>query len=653
MIRFGVVVLCTLGAVCGYAQASKSSGGPDDALLGTLPVVEAAALHTQTLEEAPANVTIVTAEDIRKYGYRSLSEALSSVRGLFFSYDHMMHFVGMRGMSAPNDFNTRLLVMLNGHPLTDSVYNSNGIFGPDFGLDMNLVARIEIVRGPTSALYGSNAIAATINVVTKAPVDMEPVRASVETGSYGEKKAIVSSSIYLGSGANLLVSASVFNNSGDDIRVPGSKDLVSGLDGERGYHTFANLEWHDWSFTAYFNARKKDLPLNWPGGVSFERGSSLEDSRNFVLANYRHAAGPGKIQWQIYYDQARLNERLDYDLPGLGLSDIREMAWGDTVGTQVTWQAPVRSVGEFSAGGSFNADVRNLQQSAMVSPMEIFSPEISHPDRSGALFVQQEWKVSRFLTVYGGLRADDTRNFGSRLSPRLALVAQASQKTTFKFVYGRPFRNPSAYEQYWEDPLLGPLPNPALRGETADTLEASVERKLLPGLSVIANAYDYRLHNMIEVMVFNVIHQQYRNIGDRRSRGVEAEVDAKSHTGIEATASYSYESASQSNGAFIQNLPAHIGKFRSAVPLIANRLWFTTSLQYLSDRITTWGNPLRPVVLADCTLSTKGLHPNFDIVAGMRNLAGWRYSDPANLALDQIQAGGRSVFVKLIYHPRR
>jgi len=668
MIRYlgtaGALAEVVFLAFAAYAQPASAPKSVDAALLADLPVVEAASLHTQTLEEAPANVTVITDEEIRRYGYRTLGEALSSVRGFYLTDDRSYRYVGVRGFSLPGDYNTRFLVMLNGHSLTENVYGSNNYFGQDFGLDMDLVKRIEVVRGPSSALYGSNGMFATVNIITKSPVEGALAQASTEVDSFGERKALVETSLNLGRGANLLVEGSVFNNAGQSLYFPEfdtaetNHGRARGVDGERGYHAFTNLVWRNWSLIAFFSSREKNYPTPSFGTIFGDRGNKISDSRNFVEASWSRDIGlSGKLRWRLYYDQHEYEGRYDMPLDDR-IEDNRDRGVGNWVGSQLTYRFDLpHRFGALTLGTQFDADIRTLQQNFDVQPVYREYLNLNDPDVDYAAFLQHEWQFRSGWTVSFGLRFDETRNHGHFLAPRLALVHQYSPKTVFKLVAGIAFRNPTAYEQFYDDNGVSEVANPNLRPEKIRTLEASLERKIGKRVNVVATAYQYRLSQLIQAVPFVDGLVQYQNASRYDALGVEFELNGRAWKGLDWAASLAGADLKKADAASESppNSPELLSKLRLSAPLDRGRFTVAGALQCMSSRRTFAGNLVPRVYLVDVTVTSAKLHPSFDLQLGIRNLFDQRAWDPASpgQGLDRLARDGRSAFLKLIWHTRQ
>jgi outer membrane receptor for ferrienterochelin and colicins len=667
-VAFGPVALLAIGTlisatIFGQEKApatNKSSDAAEDALIEDLPIVQAASLHQQTLQEAPADVTIITAAEIRKYGYRTFGEALNSVRGFYSTSDRIYNYIGVAGFSLPGDFNTRFLVMINGHAMTEHTYDSNNFFGEDFGLDMDLVERIEIIRGSASALYGSNAMLATINVITRSPADDPGFHATTETGSFGEKKAQFSESLYLGKGANLLVSGAYFANSGQTLFIPQynspatNNGIVTNGDGEQGYHFFANLIWRDWSVTAYFNSRRKLVPVNWADNTVFaDGGSSVRDGRNFVeVARSQDIGDSGKLRYRFYYDDYRYDDRFDYNF-GNGVIDQRSLGRNEWLGSEITYTMDDSTHGTLLLGTQGEWELRNLQQEWNVSPA-VQIVRFNIPDRTVALFAQQEWHFSRRWKAYAGARFDSSHNYGNSISPRLALIYQQSPTTVYKAVYGRPFRDPSAFEKYFDDNETL-VSNLNLHAEHANTFEVTAEHKLSQQLTGILNVYQYRTGDLIEeVFPADGGVPRFQNIQRVQSTGFEMELSAKLPHELELLWSATLQDAVDADRRLaLPNSPGILGKFRAGLPIF-HRLFVSSSMRFMNPRDTVAGGLVPAVFLQDFTVTTR--HPlfaNFDLQLGIRNVWNTLYDDPVGLAVDTIRQDGRAVYLKAIWHGRQ
>src|SRR5512142_86333 len=149
--------------------------------------IYSASKYEQKVTEAPSSVSIVTSSDIKKYGYRTLADILRSVRGFYVTNDRNYSYVGVRGFGRPGDYNSRILLLIDGHRTNDNIYDQ-AFVGTEAIIDIDLIDRVEIVRGPGSSLYGSNASFEVVNVITKGGRDLGGVEESGEACSFHPDK---------------------------------------------------------------------------------------------------------------------------------------------------------------------------------------------------------------------------------------------------------------------------------------------------------------------------------------------------------------------------------------------------------------------------------------------------------------------------------
>jgi outer membrane receptor for ferrienterochelin and colicins len=174
--------------------------------------VYSASMYVQNNREAPSSVTVITSDQIRTFGYRTLADILQSVRGFYVTYDRNYSYLGVRGFSLPGDLNDRTLLLVNGHRLTDNVYDS-ALLGTEFQLDVDLIDRVEIVRGPSSSLYGGSAFFAVVNVITKSAQTLSGLEISGTADGFGtyQGRSTYGMAVH---GIDMLFSGTVYESAG-------------------------------------------------------------------------------------------------------------------------------------------------------------------------------------------------------------------------------------------------------------------------------------------------------------------------------------------------------------------------------------------------------------------------------------------------------
>src|SRR3954466_4512929 len=215
-----LVVLSTAAARPALAQQALPDLSLEELMRIDSGRVFGASERIQPVTEAPSSVSFITAEEIERYGYRTLADILRGVRGLYVSDDRNFSLLGARGFAKPGDYNSRILLLVNGHRVNDNVFGQAEI-GAEFGIDPAVFERVEIIRGPASSIYGDSAFFAVVNVITRDGASLNGASVVVSAGTLGTRLVRTSVGRRLDNGLDLAVSATAERSGGvEDLYFP-------------------------------------------------------------------------------------------------------------------------------------------------------------------------------------------------------------------------------------------------------------------------------------------------------------------------------------------------------------------------------------------------------------------------------------------------
>lgn len=623
-----------------------------DADLTTLPLeqlmsmeVYSASRFNQKTSQAPSNVTVLTSADIRAYGWRTLADALRSIRGVYTSNDRSYSYVGARGFLRPGDLNARFLLQINGTRINDPVFDQ-ALLGGEFPLDLELVDRIEFVPGPGSSMYGTNAFFGVINVITRRAREIEGARGVLEAGQ-GRTRGGGASYGWRNEDAELVLGANRGLSDGRDLYFPEYGASAVGLDWERISRFFARGQWDAWSLMLLSGERTKSIPTASFGQPFNVPGSQTIDRLRLVDLGYRRTLPSlhGELTARLYHGEYYYEGHYVNQVPfGTLNMDITRARW---LGADVSLFMQLGQSHKLVLGSDYQYNYELTQKNFDTEPFELFLNDKAQGKRSG-IYLQDEITLAEGILLNAGLRYDRETSTGGVFNPRLALIADVAKGTTLKAIYGSAFRAPNSYELFYGiDTQGGQLANPDLGRERIRSHELSLVQQLGPNAQLTLSAYSNKASSLItQVEDPDLGLPIFRNFARATARGIELEYERHFASGASLRTSVSRQRVSADS--IEVNSPHWLAKVNAAARL--RGAWHAgVEGQYVSSRKLVGRGEAGGFVLANLNLYTIGLTRHLDLALGVSNLFDRRYADPASVAYVQrtIEQDGRRAYFKL------
>jgi iron complex outermembrane receptor protein len=653
--------MCLLGSAV-HAQTTASADEEDAALLyGDKSTVSIATGTRQSLRRAPAVATVITAEDIAAMGATDLDEVLETVPGVHVSRNVQAYtpLYTIRGIYS--DLNPQTLVLQNGVPMTTLLVGNRGVIWG--GLPLDNVARIEIIRGPGSALYGADAFAGVINIITKGAADTPGTEFGVRAGSFKTRDGWVQ---HGGKVGPLDVAAYVRFGKSDGFKETITADAQTGLDALFGTH-----------------ASLAPGPVN-TGYDAIDAGLDVAYGRLRARAGYKLrddlGTGPGiagaldpvgklrseRIHGDLTWSDMELGRDWRMTLTGSYFQYVQRLpgpvqlfppgAFGGSFpngvfGSPNTWERQLRTSAVVNYTGAAGHNLRlglghddlDMYRTQEFKNFTVSAIGLPVPTPGGALiefpvddsfiaphrrqvnyaYVQDEWNIAKDWTLTGGVRRDQYSDFGGTTNPRIALVWDASLELTAKVLYGSAFRAPSFNEQYGVNPVASG--NPSVRPETIKTLETALQWQANKDLQFNMSVFRYEMEDIIRTTPnpAPAPGSTFQNAGAQRGHGAELEFVWDARRSVRFTGHYAYQrSTDKATGADAGYTPHHHFYARSDWTFASGWL-LSGQLNHVADRKRTADDPRPPVAdytTLDLTLRSNRGKQAWELAGSVRNL---------------------------------
>ncbi|HEY1959129.1 MAG TPA: TonB-dependent receptor [Polyangiaceae bacterium] len=525
-------------------DVSKQGQVKLDLSLTTAEEVTAASRYTESIEDAPASVTIITAQELRAMNYPTIAEAVRGVRGIYLSNDTSYDTIGVRGFSRPGDYGNRILILVDGHPANDD-YIWSSYVGFDGRTDIDDIERIEIIRGPGSVLYGTSAFFGVINLVTRSRDMPTHGEAKVDT-VLGAGRGRVTGYWRAGKDAGAWMSVASAHSGGDtyhfeELRTgsnvpgnntaynscnPGGTDYyglpcsgdAAGVDGFNSFTVNGRVWWKSLTLQWFLTTRKKFLPAGEYATTFLDPNTNFTDTRGFLEARFE----PQLTKTTQLFVRAHLDMYNFDDL--LGYPSVANGGTGDEVDTfRGRWgglEARVQYSGEklrLMAGGEIIDHFQTLQEGVNAVQPVLFDNNgnagRNDPFFVGAGYLNADIVPVPAFKISAGARVDYYSSivnpqFLDVFNPRLALIIKPSKRDTLKLMAGKAFRAPSVYELYYQAGTQFRAGSVCLNTDTSGcdlkpeqiySAEVEYSHRFSPTVTGLVSAYTNYVTNLVEL----------------------------------------------------------------------------------------------------------------------------------------------------------